>query len=247
MALYRYVKHEKHVHPKPRLPKRRPGRFPLTSVLLMGSGLFMIAWVLYPILAFEFFISPTYANIIRPIPDEIVAQALENQFGQILGSTSVDYTKASNWFPKSPPKKDTSSKPTQYVVSIPKLRIINAAVKVGSDDLDKSLIHYGGTSLPGEFGNSVIFGHSVLPVFFNPQNYLTIFSTLPTLKEGDDIFVTYDNVKYRYVVYEMRVVPPDDISVLEQKYDSSYISLVTCVPPGTYWKRLIVRAKIEKI
>jgi len=35
--------------------------------------------------------------------------------------------------------------------------------------------------------------------------------------------------------------------VLEQKNDASYISLITCVPPGTYWKRLVVRAKLTEL
>ncbi len=207
----------------------------------------MIAWVAWPILSFELLVSPSYSNIIRPIPDEIVAQALDNQFGQILGSASLDYTKASNWFPKSPPKKEEKEKAKAFTMSIPKLGITDAVAVLSGEDLNKSLIHYGGTALPGEYGNTVVFGHSVLPIFFNPKNYLTIFSTLPTLKEGDEIDVFSDNVRYRYIVYEMKVVSPDDVAVLEQKYDWSYLSLVTCVPPGTYWKRLIVRARLEKL
>lgn len=248
MALYRYVhKHRPHnQQTHPHVSKRRI-RFPLTSFLLVSIGIFLIAWVMWPIVAFELVYSPKYAKIIRPIPDEVIVSALENQFSKILESTSIDYTKASNWFPKSPPKFEAAQRVTTYTLSIPKLRIRDAHVVVGGDDLDKSLIHYGGTALPGEYGNAVIFGHSVLPVFFNPTNYLTVFSTLPTLKEGDEIFVTADNVTYRYVVYEMRVVLPDDVSLLEQKYDWSYLSMVTCVPPGTYWKRLIVRAKLEKL
>jgi len=39
----------------------------------------------------------------------------------------------------------------------------------------------------------------------------------------------------------------DKISVLEQKYDASYLTLVTCVPPGTYWKRLVVKAKLVQL
>lgn len=247
MALYRYVKDKPPVHRLQSKPKKK-ARFPVTSALLMVSGVFMILWVVWPIISFELLVSPNFSSIIRPIPDSVIAQAMENtDFGSILGSSTVDYTRASNWFPKSqvhPEKKEANK---VYYLSIPKLNIEKAHVSISGDDLNKSLIHYGGTALPGEYGNGVVFGHSVLPAFFNPKNYLTIFSLLPTLKEGDEIFTDDNKIKYRYVVSEMKVVSPDDVSVLEQKYDWAYLSLVTCVPPGTYWKRLIVRARLEKI
>ena len=59
--------------------------------------------------------------------------------------------------------------------------------------------------------------------------------------------ITYDGVAYRYVIYEMVVTDPNDLSVLEQRFDDSYITLVTCVPPGTYWKRLNVKAKLATL
>ena len=246
MPLYRYIKAKA---TPPQLPAKRSGRtrFPLTSMLLMTSGLLMIGWVLWPIAAFELIVSPSYIQTIRPIPDPVIVQAMDNSTDILGDSSNNDYTKASTWFPKSPQKKERENDLGRYTISIPKIRIHNSHAIVGGDDLDSSLIHYGGTPLPGQYGNAVVFGHSVLPVFFNPQNYLTIFSLLPTLTEGDEIFVTLDNVTYKYTVSEMKVVSPDNISVLEQQYDWSYLSLVTCVPPGTYWKRLIVRSKLEKI
>jgi sortase A len=100
--------------------------------------------------------------------------------------------------------------------------------------------------LPGQYGNAVIFGHSVLPQFFNPKDYKTIFSTLPTLKEKDEIFINFDGIEYRYQVTKMVETLPEDISVLEQQYDGEYLSLITCVPPGTYLKRLVVRARLVR-
>ena len=69
---------------------------------------------------------------------------------------------------------------------------------------------------------------------------------LPTLKKGDLVFINYDDVSYTYKVEEMFEVLPTDIQVLDQDSSDSFITLVTCVPPGdpTYPKRLIVRARI---
>ena len=77
----------------------------------------------------------------------------------------------------------------------------------------------------------------------NPKDYLTIFSLIPTLKEGDDLYIKFDGVDYRYKVVSQRITEPADVSGLEQQYDDSYITLVTCVPPGTYWKRLWLTAQ----
>ena len=130
-------------------------------------------------------------------------------------------------------------------MSIPKLKISNAVVTVGSMDLKKSLIQYPQTALPGQLGNAVIFGHSVLPQFFNPKSYLTIFSTLYKLEQGDEILIDYDNVQYEYIVDEMFEVKPTDLSVLEQRFDQKNLTLITCSPPGTYLRRLIIKTSLS--
>jgi sortase A len=94
-------------------------------------------------------------------------------------------------------------------------------------------------------GNTVIFGHSVLPQFYNPKNYLTIFSTLYKLKQGSILLIDYDNSQYKYVVDEMYEVKPTDLSVLEQRYDQKVLTLITCSPPGTYLRRLIIKASLS--
>ncbi len=229
--------------------KAVPSRFNTSrvalSATLAGIGSLLLLWVLYPILSFSLLFAKSTSNLISPLPDSIQIHLSDRSSAETLGVSTVDYTKASNWFPQNKQENNSTVVDT-YILSIPKLKIKGAQVTIGSDDLNKSLIHYGGTGIPGKYGNTVIFGHSVLPTFYNPKDYKTIFSTLPSLKEGDEIEVTYDNVFYRYVVESMVVTAPDDVSGLEQKYDDSYITLVTCVPPGTYWKRLWIKALLKK-
>jgi sortase A len=90
----------------------------------------------------------------------------------------------------------------------------------------------------------VVFGHSILPQFFNPNNYMAIFSTLHTLELGDAIFVTYGDIKYQYQVIDMFEVQPKDVDVLDQDYNDKYLLLITCTPPGTYLRRLVVKTKL---
>jgi sortase A len=122
--------------------------------------------------------------------------------------------------------------------------LLNLNVEVDGSDLSKSLIHYLPASIPGQYGNISIFGHSSLPQLFNMSDYKTVFTYLPKMTIGDKIYIETKGVTYEYEVFDMFIVKPSEISVLDQKFDNSYLTLVTCVPPGTYKDRLIVRAKI---
>lgn len=242
MPLYQYIKAQ------PARPKRK-GRW-LLSLSLIGLGAIVLAWAVWPIVSFTM-VSDTLLSSISPVSERHEAAKTSGVLTPIalaagVDEGTVDLTNANAWFPTRPQKKVVTPVNT-YMLSIPKLRITDATVIIAGDDLGKSLVHYGGTGLPGEYGTAVVFGHSTLPQFFSPTNYKTIFSTLPTLTVGDEILVTYDGVTYRYVVYEMTVTDPTDLSPLEQHFDDSYITLITCVPPGTYWKRLNVRARLVRI
>ncbi len=161
--------------------------------------------------------------------------------------TGVDYTNAQNWFPSYRPSLGKKPKIPTYSISIPKLNIKDAVVSTTDNDLARHLVNYQGTAIPPDKGNAVIFGHSTLPQLFNPKDYKTIFATLYNLQEGDVVYVNVDGVIYLYRIFNINVVNPDDISIFSQDYSNSYLTLVTCTPPGTTWKRLIMKARLEKI
>ena len=202
-----------------------------TAAFISGiSGIVILFSSLWPIIEYQLTEARTYNTLLSPL---IVR---EDELGN---NKTADFTKASNWFPES--SKNNAPEPSKvsfYTVSIPKLKIENATVAIGGED--------SGTALPGKDGNAVIFGHSILPIFYNPKNYMSIFSTLPTLKKGDDIYINYDGISYTYKVEELFEIYPTDIQILEQNPSDSFITLVTCVPPGDPRnpKRLIVRARV---
>lgn len=205
------------------------------SLAALMVGLILIGNASLPILSYELTNSRFTQRFASPLSSQ----------GTILGEEAeTDYANPKSWFPAAPVLPPQPSKITHYNLSIPELEIEEATVQIGGEDLMASLIHYPGTALPGQYGNTVIFGHSVLPQFFNPENYKTIFSTLPTLEEGDEILIDFDGIEYRYLVRKIAETAPEDVTVLEQTYDSQWISLVTCVPPGTYLRRLVVRAQL---
>ncbi len=139
--------------------------------------------------------------------------------------------------------------PQFFSLKIPKLNIKNGTIETNSFNMnpDKYLGHYAGTALPGEVGNVFIYGHSVMPFFFNENNYKTIFSNLHKLEESDVIEISYSGKTYKYKVFEKEVLNPEEVKPLETVtpayLNEKTISLMTCTPPGTTLKRLIVSAK----
>lgn len=156
-------------------------------------------------------------------------------------------------------EKDKTSKsvadsniPKYFTISIPKLGIKEAVVETNSTNLspEESLGHYKGTSLPGQTGNVFIYGHSVLPWFFNPKNYRTIFSTLDDLNAGDEFVVNYNNKELKYKVESKNALLPGEVNPLAEykpRYlNESTVTLMTCYPAGTKAKRLLVYAVLER-
>ncbi len=135
-----------------------------------------------------------------------------------------------------------------YRLTVPKLGITAPVIlnvsgadeKLYFQSLEHGVAHYAGTNLPGEVGNSVIFGHS--SYYKNkPGDYKEIFKTLDRLTQGDSIVISYGRKTWHYKVSDSKVVAPDDLSVIERT-DSKTLTLITCWPPGTIEKRYVVRA-----
>lgn len=244
-----------HVYLKENTSKKRKA-INMFSYVTLGMGLLLLFWSFYPVISFELYSRFILKNgVDSPVPISNTASSVR-EAQAVLGTNDAfssnlkDFTQAHLWFPGKQ-EGDGSQKPLigvqEYFLTIPKLNISKAKVVVGGDDLTKSLIHYVPKSMPGEFGNVSIFGHSTLPQLYNEKDYKTIFTYLPSLEKGDAIFVEVGDLEYEYEVTDMFVVNPDKISVLDQQYDAAYLTLVTCVPPGTFWKRLIVKAKLLRL
>ena len=215
----------------------------IAAVVSGISGIVILVGVIYPIISYNSTYGKNFSELVSPLSENPVMQT------NVQGVKTFDAndSKASTWFVGGAQSSDfVASKIQYFTISIPKLKIKNATVAIGGEDLNKSLIQYPGTALPGRPGNTVIFGHSILPTFYNPNDYISIFSFLPTLKNGDEIDINYDGISYVYKVGNMFEVNPTDIQVLDQDYNDSFVTLVTCVPPGDPGdpRRLIVRARV---
>lgn len=127
--------------------------------------------------------------------------------------------------------------PPLGVLRIPSLRI-EVSVLEGTDDLtlNRGVGHIDGTPLPGEGGNIGVAGHRD-----------GFFRGLKDVRVGDSVDLYTENGSSRYVVDEIRIVPPEDVSVLGPRSRPS-ITLVTCYPfyfVGSAPLRYIVHASTE--
>ncbi len=120
---------------------------------------------------------------------------------------------------------------------IPSLKL-EVPVLEGTDDLtlNRGAGHIDGTPFPGGGGNIGIAGHRD-----------GFFRGLKDIRVGDSVDLYTQNGNIRYVVDEILIVPPEDVSVLEPRSRPS-ITLVTCYPfyfVGNAPLRYIVHASTE--
>ncbi len=220
---------------------------------ISALGLAIIGGIAYPVVSYQFkdlnLFSFADNGLLSPVFYE--SQADNNQEPVVV--TGLDYTKASSWFPGSLQNelfnraKETEiplNIPDTYQLSIPSLGLVDISVSLKDEDLTKHLVQFPQTALPGQPGSPVIFGHSTIPSFYNPEKYTTIFSNLPKVKVGSDIFAKFNGQEYSYRITKVYEVKPNELWVLKQNYADKTIKIVTCVPPGTTLRRLIVEGTL---
>lgn len=145
-------------------------------------------------------------------------------------------------------KVEISKEPTVIIpsleVRVPIVFSTSNEEKLIIEDLRKGLSHRLGTANPGEKGNVFLAGHSSnYP--WERGDYNQVFNSLGKLEKDDVIYVDYGGKRYTYVVTEKQVVETTDISVMDATQDYR-MSIMTCYPPGTLLKRLIIISELKK-
>ena len=122
-------------------------------------------------------------------------------------------------------------------VTIPK---INQELPVyhgtGDTVLSEAVGHYEGSSLPvgGPSTHSVVSAHRGLPT-------ATLFTHLDRMEIGDTFSFKILNRTFTYEVDQIRIVEPNDISLIGIEEGKDYCTLLTCTPYGINTQRLLVR------
>lgn len=145
--------------------------------------------------------------------------------------------------------KEVKPLDTDFGILIPKIGA-NASIVRNVDPfnsneyqlaLSRGVAHAKGTSLPGRPGNIFLFSHSSSD-FLNATRYNSIFYLLSKLEKDDSINLFYDGKEYDYAVRSKQIVNANAINLLTDDSEAETLTLMTCWPPGTSIKRLIIQA-----
>jgi sortase A len=137
-----------------------------------------------------------------------------------------------------------------FSIIIPKININSKVIKNVDPKnsaeyqkaLTKGVAHAKSSALPGFPGNVFIFAHSATN-WVQANQYNAVFYLTNKLDVGDQVYLYYDNSKYTYSVTEKRIVDSTDTAYLNNDQSKRILTLMTCWPPGTTLKRLVIIAK----
>lgn len=114
-----------------------------------------------------------------------------------------------------------------------------------TDDLNRGVVHYPGSGLPGKQGETIFLGHSA-PLGWPKLPYNWIFSDLKKLEPQDEIYIFFQNCEYKYEVMSKYFVDKGQELPALSLESESVLTLISCWPPGRAFQRIVVRAELVK-
>ncbi len=123
------------------------------------------------------------------------------------------------------------------ILNIPKIDLeVAISEGVTMKNLNYSVSHYANTAGLGEKGNCCIAGH-------RSYSYNQFFNRLNEINKDDYIYIETTKNKFTYKVYDVFVVEPTEVWVLDYS-EHCEITLITCTPIRAATHRLIIKGKL---
>ncbi|KUP26418.1 sortase [Paenibacillus sp. DMB5] len=116
-----------------------------------------------------------------------------------------------------------------------KLPVLEGATKA---NMKHAAAHMKETAPLGEVGNAAIAAH-------RSRTAGRLFNRLDEVKIGDTIKIKTSAEEYQYEVYDISIVEPTDVSVLNGNGEDKILTLITCDPLVNPTHRLIIHAKLS--
>lgn len=112
-------------------------------------------------------------------------------------------------------------------------------------DLDKGVVYYPGSVMPGENGQIAILGHSAPPNW--PKiKHDWVFSEISKLKAGDEIILYFNNKKYTYKIFHTAIVNKgEEVGTAGLTGNNNILTIISCWPPGKNYQRIAVSAELQ--
>lgn len=208
--------------------RREYKKIALLGVVLLLAGLTVLILTYWPIISAYsrqyLFPTPVVNDVIIANSDQEITKEITKDTKEVILDPNYGIYI---------PKIKTNSKVVKNVDPYNSLEYTRA--------LERGVAHAKGTSTPNVSGNVFIFAHSAVN-FYERNKYDVYFYLLNELEKDDNIFLSYEGKIYKYKVSEVKVVEKTELKYLK-KYDSEdTLTLMTCYPAGTDWRRTIVIA-----
>lgn len=216
-----------------------------TTIILLISFFIGLSVLLYPTIS-SFWNSKTQSEAIVDYekmmalhkPEDFSAIfELAEQYNQSLAELEFPFQEYSELEQEYWKVLDISGTGMMGYLTVPKISQ-ELPVYHGTSDavLGTSVGHFQGSSLPigGINNHSVVSAHRGLAT-------ATLFTYLDRMEVGDVFYFTILDRKITYEVDQIRIVEPDDTSLIQMEDGKDYCTLLTCTPYGINTQRLLVR------
>ena len=131
-------------------------------------------------------------------------------------------------------------------LEIPKIDIFVPLILVNNtkevyQSLDRGVVLFPDSVLPGKTGETLILGHSA-PLGWPKIKYDWVFSQLNELEKGDEIYLHFDHQKYSFAITQKIFLDRgEEISSLTNS--ENVLVLISCWPLGKDLKRIAIVAQ----
>lgn len=123
------------------------------------------------------------------------------------------------------------------IIEIESINLKNVIVESTDNKyLRYHVCHFENSSMPGEYGNFAVAGHS--STYYQNQ----VFNGLHKVNVGDTIKIKTVNDEFTYIITETLVVESNQVEVLKQDITKKEITLVTCTNGGK--QRFVVKGEV---
>jgi LPXTG-site transpeptidase (sortase) family protein len=187
------------------------------ELLALGLILYLVVLPFYPLLQYKY----------EPVKNKTEAKNIN-----VITQTVAE-------FKNTLPAAEYAVSPDRLIIK--KIGVNAPIVEAKNSDygLSKGAWRVPESSTPDKGGNTVITGHRFK---YLPPSNLT-FYLLNKLEPGDIISVIWKEQDYYYKVKEVKIVKPEDLSILKSTKDS-ILTLYTCDPIYSQDNRLVVISEL---
>lgn len=189
-----------------------------------------VSWIFNYRAVFGFLFSPVQSEKTQPLPDFSNSSPKGSIENNLEKSGNENYSEKEN------------------ILEIPKIQISAPLVFSETKNteelakyLDKGVVYFPDSVLPGQVGQTVILGHSAPPGW--PKiKYDWVFSRINELQAGDEIFIYFNNKKHRYLVSKTFFLQRNENLPKDLTNSVNKLLLISCWPPGKDIRRIAVEA-----